>query len=139
MKLIIIIKGGMLMLALKYCKVGAGMNSISSFRSRFLYLKDEKKVSLEDIAKAIKTNKASLSKVVNGKLNLKKDMIEALANYFDVDQAYLLGESDIRRQDNKIHAVYLEVIEGFDPAEINPKEFKELLEVYKKMKNQNKQ
>jgi transcriptional regulator with XRE-family HTH domain len=71
---------------------------VATFKERFMFLKVEKDVTLEEIAKAVGSNKASLSRFVSGSLNIKKDMIEALANYFDVDQAFLLGESDIRKQ-----------------------------------------
>ena len=73
---------------------------VASFRDRFLFLQHEKGVSLEQIAKVVNSNKASLSKFVNGKLNLKADLIDALAKYFDVDKAYLLGESNIRNNKN---------------------------------------
>jgi transcriptional regulator with XRE-family HTH domain len=73
---------------------------VATFRERFLFLQHEKGVSLEQIAKVVNSNKASLSKFVNGKLNLKADLIDALAKYFDVDKAYLLGESNIRNNTN---------------------------------------
>ena len=73
---------------------------VASFRERFLFLQQEKGVSLNKIADAVKTNQSSLSKFVNGKLNLKADLIDALAKYFDVDKAYLLGESNIRNNTN---------------------------------------
>lgn len=74
----------------------AGSDRMPSFQERFWELKGDK--SFEVIARAIGSNKSSLSMFVSGKLNIKKDMIKDLANYFNVDQAYLLGESDIPRQ-----------------------------------------
>lgn len=86
------------MIAIKNTKgYGAIM---ATFKERFIYLKIEKGVNYEQIANAVHTNRTSLSKFVKGDLALKKEMIEALADYFDVDQAYLLGESNVRRADN---------------------------------------
>lgn len=82
-----------------------------TFKERFLFLKAEKDVSLETIALSINSNKGSLSMMVNGRLNVKKDTLEDLSRYFDVDVAYLIGESDIRRkdQDDIINNAYIKI------------------------------
>jgi transcriptional regulator with XRE-family HTH domain len=65
-------------------KIQERYGNMATFRDRFYQLKDEYDYNLDDIAKAINTNQASLSKVANGKLNLKKDMLESLADLFNV-------------------------------------------------------
>ena len=67
-----------------------------SFQERFWELKGDK--TFEVIAKAIGSNKSSLSQFVSGKLNIRQEMVEALANYFDVDPDYLVGKTDIKRR-----------------------------------------
>lgn len=108
------------------------------FRERFLYLQNEKNVYIKEVAESIGIDRSTLSKIVSGKTKLKEEMQKKLADYFDVDIAYLIGESNIRRANNNIHGVYLEVLEGFDPSEIDPEELKEVLEIYKKMKGRKK-
>jgi transcriptional regulator with XRE-family HTH domain len=71
---------------------------VVTFKERFLYLKTEKNVTLIDIAKAVHSNKASISRYISGRVPIKLEMAETLAKYFDVDTAYLLGHSDVRRQ-----------------------------------------
>jgi hypothetical protein len=55
-------------------------------------------------------------------------MVENLAAYFDVDQAYLLGESNIRRQDNKIPIEYIEVVQSAMHQKVTAKQIKKFLE-----------
>lgn len=76
----------------------ARVNRMATFQERFWELKGEK--SFEVVAKAIGSNKSSLSMFVSGTSKIRKEMLEKLANYFDVDVAYLLGETDIPRKKN---------------------------------------
>jgi len=78
-------------------KVGAYM---ATFKERFLLLKIEKDVSFDEIAKNVHVNRSTLSRIVSGKLALKHEMLQALASFFNVDKAYLLGESDTRIHKN---------------------------------------
>ena len=103
---------------------------VATFKERFLLLKVEKDVTLGDIAIAIGSNKASISKFVNGSANLKTDTLEAMANFFNVDQAYLLGESDIRRKnyDDIINKAYLGVIRSAKAKDITPEKLKRIID-----------
>ena len=71
---------------------------LEGFRERFLYLKMQKNVTLDEIAESIGSYKATLSKVVNGKAKLTDEMLTSLSNYFGVTKSYLLGESSIKNQ-----------------------------------------
>lgn len=70
---------------------------MATFKERFLELKKEKDVSLDILAKEFHTNKSSLSRVVNGELQLKADMQQEMASYFGVSIDYLMGISDTRQ------------------------------------------
>lgn len=95
---------------------------MAGLEERFMLLKIEKDVSFEQIAKAIHTNRVSLSKFVKGKYQMKKEMLQDLADYFDVDVAYLLGESDVKRQKIKLSEIWLKVSKAAErkkvPAEV---------------------
>lgn len=103
---------------------------MATFEQRFIQLKIEKDVSLKEIAESIGTNKSSLSKIISGHLNIKKDTIEALAGYFDVDIAYLLGESDIRRKniDDIINNAYISIAKSARDKGISPEKLKKIID-----------
>ena len=67
-------------------------------------------MSLDDIAKAINTNKTSLSKTVNNKTKLTYDLIKDLSTYFDVSISYLIGDSNNRHPDKDIEEKYFDII-----------------------------
>lgn len=107
-----------------------------SFKERFLTLKGEKNVSLQEIAESINSNKASLSRYISGKVPIKLETAKLLADYFDVDQAYLLGESDVRkqsdidRQKEKLKGAYAEVFEEAIDKKVPAQVLIDFIELY---------
>jgi len=100
---------------------------MATFRERFLFLKAEKKVTNEQIAKAIKTNRTSIGKLINGDLQLKNDTLRLLSEYFDVDIAYLIGESNIRRQKQQLPEDLLEVCREAANKKISAKKLRAVI------------
>lgn len=103
---------------------------VATFAERFYLLKTEKDVSLEVIAKCVGTTKSSLSQFVRGKFAIRQEMVQALADYFDVDQAYLLGESDIRRKDidDIINNAYITLAKSAKEKGISPEKLKRIID-----------
>lgn len=64
------------------------------FRRRLKKLRLEKKLTLEELAKIIGTTKTTLSRYENGERSPKLQLVGALANYFNVDMAWLSGLED---------------------------------------------
>jgi transcriptional regulator with XRE-family HTH domain len=80
-----------------------GVVIVATFKERFLLLQKEKDESLDKLAEIFHTNKSSLSRMINGHLNVKKDLLEDIANYFGCSTDFLLGNTDIRnKNDNPI-------------------------------------
>ena len=105
---------------------------MASFKERFLYLKVEKGVSFKEIAEAVNSNRTSISRMVNGELNIKKDLIEALSKYFNVDQAYLLGESNNRKNTEVIPQDYVEVYKHAMDKKVPSKVLHDFIELWTK-------
>lgn len=107
------------------------VRTVPTFRERFLFLKEEKQVSLDDIATAIGSSKSSLSKFLSGKSRIRQEMLEDLAKYFDVDVAYLIGESDIRRKTIEyfVNHAYFDVVESAKLKGISPEKLKKIIDV----------
>ncbi|OFA12392.1 HTH-type transcriptional regulator Xre [Enterococcus faecalis] len=63
------------------------------FPERLKELRIEKGITLEELAKNIGTTKTTLSRYENGERSPKLQLVGLLANYFQVDMAWLAGQS----------------------------------------------
>lgn len=63
------------------------------FPERLKELRIEKGITLEELAKNIGTTKTTLSRYENGERSPKLQLVGLLANYFQVDMAWLSGQS----------------------------------------------
>lgn len=71
------------------------------FGDRLKELRLKKNLTQEELAKIINTGKASISHYESNKRVPDIETIEYLAKFFDVSIDYLLGASDVKKQDNK--------------------------------------
>ena len=95
------------------------------FNSRLKELREEKRYSYRDLAGLCGVSKSAIVMYEQGKRNPKREVLEALADIFNVDMDYLLGRSDIR-------SAYLNQIKNSPTAlELTEGEQK-LLEVYRR-------
>jgi len=67
---------------------------MSTFCERLSNLRHEKNLTLDDLANKIGTTKSTISRYENGMRQPKQDILEALANYFEVTTDYLLGRTN---------------------------------------------
>ena len=59
-------------------------------------LRENKKISQEELGKVIGVNKAAIQKYESGKVqNIKRTNIKKLADYFEVSPSYLMGWDDV--------------------------------------------
>ena len=73
---------------------------MKTFGERLKELRSEYKITLEKLAEILNTTKATLSHYENNHRTPKVDFATKVANYFNVDTDYILGESDTRRAKN---------------------------------------
>ena len=72
---------------------------------RIKALREEKGLTLAELAKELDTVKSSLSYIENGKKPVKDDLIVKICNYFDISADYLLGRTDIKSSDLNVRGV----------------------------------
>lgn len=71
------------------------------FKYRLRNLRDELKISGEELGNILNVGKSTISMWENGKNMPTAAMIQKLADYFQVSTDYLLGKSDIRNINNE--------------------------------------
>lgn len=62
--------------------------------NRLKELRKDKKISQTTLAKLLNVNEKTISRWENGTSNIKPEKAEKLADFFEVNTAYLLGYSD---------------------------------------------
>lgn len=117
---------------------------MATFKERFLDLKKEKDLSLDELAKIFHTNKSSLSRIINGQLSLKKELLEEMAKYFNCTTDYLLGRTDdpdtkiIPREELPKELILagikgLEVFKSLNAKDLTDEDYKDILEAFAKI------
>lgn len=67
---------------------------MSTFAERLKELRNNKDLTQDELAKAIKISKSSINMYERGEREPKFETLEAIADFFNVDMDYLLGRSD---------------------------------------------
>ena len=99
-------------------------------------LRKEKNITIRDLESKIHINRATLSRMENGKQNISDEYLNSLATFFNVSTDYLLGISDIRnpKDDIKIKSdpIYFSLYE--EVKELTDEQKKEILEKINNMR-----
>ena len=69
---------------------------MSTFSENLKKLRKEKKFTQEELAKALNITKSRINMYERGEREPKFEMLEIIADYFNVDMNFLLGKTDIR-------------------------------------------
>lgn len=69
------------------------------FKDRLKHLRKEKELTQDDLAQTLGYTRSAISGYELGRNEPSNEDLKKLAIYFDVDLAYLLGASDIRKKD----------------------------------------
>ena len=104
---------------------------MEGFRERFLKLKFEKNVTLEEIANSIGSYKATLSRIANGKAKVTDEILTDLSVYFGVSKAYLLGESNFRVNNEEFPPELTEIMRDAVESKIDLKKLKATIDFLK--------
>lgn len=67
---------------------------MATFKDRLKELRQSKNMTLEELANEIGTTKSTISRYENGMRQPKQDILEAIADFFNVSTDYLLGRSN---------------------------------------------
>lgn len=77
--------------------------------NRLKELRHEKKLTQEELAGKIGVSKITILRWENGERQIKPDKAQALADYFEVTVAYLLGYSDFKENGNLKDLLFHEI------------------------------
>lgn len=101
--------------------------------NRLKYLREEKNMLQEDLAKVLDVSQKTISNYETGERDMSTETLTKLSEYFNVTTDYLLGKSDIRKPEDKIKEeftyAYHKEMEGLTEEEIA-----DALRFYKKIK-----
>ena len=81
--------------------------------SRIKQLREERRMTQEELGKILGVQKSAVAKYENGKVsNMKRSSIKKLADFFGVSSAYILGysEQQILKQAIKVDTLFTEEI-----------------------------
>ena len=67
-----------------------------TFSERLRLLREEKCISIRELATECNVSKSTISMAEKGKRNPKRETLEAIADFFNVDIDYLLCKTDVR-------------------------------------------
>lgn len=69
---------------------------MATFAERLRKLRNEKDITLDELAEILETTKATLSRYENSLREPKAEFVQRVANYFNVTTDYIMGQSDFR-------------------------------------------
>lgn len=69
---------------------------MATFGERLIFLRKEAGLSQEELAKIMKVSRSCIGNYEQGTRKPRDEEIEAFADFFNVDYAYMSGKSDIR-------------------------------------------
>jgi len=101
---------------------------VSKFHIRLRELRQSRGISMQKLAKYLGISKSSINMYERGEREPGLDMIEAIADFFNVDVDYLLGKCNIP---NKALVSGYTLPEIKPPSEVDPDQF--VLDMYKKL------
>lgn len=109
--------------------------------NRIRELRKERRLTLEELAKAINSNRGSLSRYELGEVELKQDMAKTIADFFDVSIDYLLGYTENRTNNMKDKSTFPNSgIDDFafalydETKELTEEQKQDIMDMVKKMK-----
>lgn len=90
--------------------------------NRLKYLREEKNMLQEDLAKVLKVSQKTISNYETGERDMSTEILTKLSDFFNVSIDYLLGKSNIRNPEEQIKKefefAYHKEIEGLTDEEI---------------------
>lgn len=87
------------------------MEAEKTFQSRLQEIMDERGISLNRLADLADINKGNLSRYLRGESSPRQKSIHRLAKALDVDEVWLMGLSDFRKQETSKQKTYRD---GYD-------------------------
>lgn len=92
-------------------------------------------LTLEELGEKINFNFSNLSKIERGLRSPTLELLEKLAEFYEVPLSYFFGEAiEVPDQLKKIGTEWITFVEEMEEKEITPSEIKAIMEILNKMK-----
>ena len=108
------------------------MKKISTFSERLKILMDLNSINANALSLKLNINKSIISRYLSGKMQPKQDRLDAIANFFKVNHAWLMGYDCEMFKQSETKELILESIKSIDNEEI-------LMRIYLFIKNLNEE
>lgn len=94
--------------------------------NRLKYLREEKNMLQEDLAKVLDVSQKTISNYETGERDMSTETLTKLSEYFNVSIDYLLGKSDIRNpqtsfNDDELHIALSQEDKGYISDDLKDK------------------
>lgn len=96
---------------------------MTTFRNRLRELRQRKSMTQEALAEALNVKKSTISMYENGYREPDHEMLEQIADYFNVDIDYLMGRSNMITRIEKIDMDTQAIIDGVKRLAPKDKEY----------------
>lgn len=106
---------------------------MSKFPIRLRELRQSRDISMQKLSEYVGMSKSSINMYERGEREPGLDMLEAIADFFNVDLDYLLGKSDIP---NRALTNSYNLPDITSPSEVDPDMF--ILDMYKQLDTEDK-
>lgn len=113
------------------------------FKDRLKQLRREKNLTLDEMEKASGITKSSLSKYETGQRHPRLELLQILADFFEVSVDYLIGKTDDRNTAvlehipdvlREIGVEYIEVAKELKDEGLSPEDIRKIIEFAKNYK-----
>lgn len=105
------------------------------FAERLKTLRSEKKITQEELAKAISVTKGAVAMWETEKRTPDLEMIKKISDYFEVSLDWLVGNSDIQQNPNELNDVYFSFAKQAQDDGILPEDIELAIKMIQKLKN----
>lgn len=105
---------------------------MNEFAIRLKMMREQKDISLSQLAEAVGSTKSALSRYENGKMEPGLKILIRLSKYFGVTLDWMAGNGNIDNVEHANKEAYANVINKSIDAGITPEKLETMVDIYKK-------
>jgi transcriptional regulator with XRE-family HTH domain len=107
---------------------------MENVRSRIRKIREQRNLTLKEVAEAIKFDVSNLSKIENGKREVTIHLVEKLAEYYNLPISYFFGEEiEVPKELDDIGVEWITFAEEMKKENLTPDEIINIIKVVKSL------